>query len=331
MSTAPETRDREIVIQRTFAAPAADVFAAFTDARHIGSWYGPTGFTITTQQMDVRPGGLWRFIMHAPDGTDFPIWIRYRTIQPATLLAYDHGNGSPDGPPSFEVTITFQARQGATEVTMRSLFPTAAARNQVVEQYHAIEGGQQTMQRLSDHLASGGATAAAAPATSRPACRPFLISRTFQAPRQRVWDAWTRLDCLTRWFGPKGCTLSASAIDLRPGGSFLYSMRFPSGTMWGKWIFREVVAPERLVLTQHFSDSQGGVTRHPMSATWPLHTLSQMTLTEAGSATTMALSWSPWEASDDELRTFDGAHESMQQGWGGTLEQLTAFVEQPTA
>src|SRR5689334_18469516 len=67
-----DSSDREIVITRVIDAPRELVFAAFTDAEHISNWWGPNGFRTTTYEKDVRPGGVWRFTMHGPDGTDYP-------------------------------------------------------------------------------------------------------------------------------------------------------------------------------------------------------------------------------------------------------------------
>ena len=157
--------------------------------------------------------------------------------------------------------------------------------------------------------------------------REFVLAREFAAPRQLVWDAWTKPEHLQRWFGPKGFSLSVGAFDFKPGGTFLYGMKSPDGhAMWGKWTFREIVPPEKLVVITSFSDAQGGVTRHPLSASWPLETLSTTTLAEKDGKTTLTLRWVAINASDEERRTFDAAHDSMTQGWGGTIEQLTAYL-----
>jgi len=64
--------DREIVTTRVVDAPRELVFRAWTEPEHVGQWWGPNGFTSTIQEMDVRPGGVWRLVMHGPDGTDYP-------------------------------------------------------------------------------------------------------------------------------------------------------------------------------------------------------------------------------------------------------------------
>ena len=141
---------REIVITRVLDAPRERVFEAWTDPEQIGHWWGPTGFTATIHEMDVRPGGIWRFIMHGPDGVDWPNRVDYLEVVRPDRLVYDHGNG---GEPQFHVTVTFADEGGRTRLTMRSVFPTAAAREYVVREVKAIEGGNQTVDRLAQYLA----------------------------------------------------------------------------------------------------------------------------------------------------------------------------------
>jgi len=143
---------RTIVTTRQFEAPADLVFAAWTDPGHLAQRWGPTGFTLTTHSHDFRPGGIWRFVMHGPDGTDYPNAITYVTIDPPRLLAYRHGGGGDATPVRFDVTVTFEARGDQTILTMRAVFPSAAARDEVVAKYGAIEGAKQTLERLASYL-----------------------------------------------------------------------------------------------------------------------------------------------------------------------------------
>jgi uncharacterized protein YndB with AHSA1/START domain len=158
--------------------------------------------------------------------------------------------------------------------------------------------------------------------------KPFLISREFDAPRARVWQAWTEVERLQQWMSPKGMTVIAAKLDLRPGGSYHYGMRMADGReMWGKWLIREVKRPERLVFVNTFSDAQGGLTRHPFAPDWPAQMLSTITFAEKGKGTLLTIQWEPVEASAAELRTFDTGRSSMNQGWTGTLEQLTNHLK----
>lgn len=157
--------------------------------------------------------------------------------------------------------------------------------------------------------------------------KPFVISREFDAPRERVWQAWTEPERLQQWFSPKGFTVIAAKLDLRPGGTYHYGMRMVDGKeIWGKWLVREVKAPERLVFVNTFSDPQGGLGRHPFAPDWPAKMLSTITFETKGKGTLLTIQWQPIEASEAELKTFDGGRPSMTQGWTGTLEQLTACL-----
>jgi uncharacterized protein YndB with AHSA1/START domain len=161
---------------------------------------------------------------------------------------------------------------------------------------------------------------------NKPTERPFIISRTFNAPRDLVWKAWTEREHM-QWWGPKGVTIHHAKLDLRPGGTFHYCMKTPEGReMWGKWAIREIVKPERLVFVNSFSDADGGLTRHPMSPHWPLETLSTVTFVAQGDKTLLTIHWLPLNATDIERKTFDEGHESMKNGWGGTLDRLAEHL-----
>ena len=148
-----EASDREIVLSRTYAAPRALVFEAWIDPVHVAEWWGPAGFTTTSLEMDPRPGGTWRFIMHGPDGVDYPNRIDYLEIRRPERLVYTHSSDEEPPQIQFEATLDFAERGGQTELSLRMLFRTAAERDLVVEQYGAIEGGIQHLQRLADYLA----------------------------------------------------------------------------------------------------------------------------------------------------------------------------------
>lgn len=143
--------DRSIITSRVFDAPREIVFRAWTDPVRIVAWWGPNGFTTTSHEMDVRPGGVWRFTMHGPDGVDYPNHIVYREVVPPERLVYDHGEDSDD--PGFHMTVTFVEENGKTTITMDALFATAEERNRVAAEFGAIEGAQQTLRRLAEYLA----------------------------------------------------------------------------------------------------------------------------------------------------------------------------------
>ena len=162
-----------------------------------------------------------------------------------------------------------------------------------------------------------------------------VITRTFDAPRQMVWDAWTKEENLREWFGPTGSKITYAKMELKPGGMFHYAMQFGEHPeMWGKWVFREVDPPKKLQLIQSFSDKDAGITTHPMAPTWPKQTLSTTTFEEvmaegtggAGVKTMLTLRWEPYEATQEEIDTFNAGRAGMDQGWAGTFTQLDAYL-----
>jgi len=159
----------------------------------------------------------------------------------------------------------------------------------------------------------------------------FTLTRVLNAPRELVWKVYTQEEHLAKWFGPKGLKMISTKLDFRPGGIFHYGMQTPDGhEMWGKFIYREIIAPERLVFIVSFSDKNGGTTRHPMAPNWPLETLSDTTFEEVEGApakTKLTLNWSAINATPEECRIFDDSHASMNQGHNGTFEQLDEYLK----
>jgi uncharacterized protein YndB with AHSA1/START domain len=144
--------DREIVISRVIGAPRELVFEAFTRVGHLSRWWGPEGFTTDTRSFEFHVGGEWDFVMHGPDGTDYQEWITWREIVPPERIALLHGE-SRDDPNAFESFLTFEPAGEQTRIEMRTVFPTRELRDEAVEKYHAVEGGEQTLRNLAAYVA----------------------------------------------------------------------------------------------------------------------------------------------------------------------------------
>ena len=158
--------------------------------------------------------------------------------------------------------------------------------------------------------------------------KDFTMSRVFDVSRDLLWACFTEPERMKHWWGPKGFTVVASKMDLRVGGTYHYGMKAPDGSlMWGLFSYREIVPPEKLVFINSFSDEKGGVTRHPMASTWPLYMLSTFAFEDApGGKAKFTVRWQALDATPEEQQTFDAMHDSMTQGWGGTMDQLGAYL-----
>lgn len=156
----------------------------------------------------------------------------------------------------------------------------------------------------------------------------FVIVKMFDAPRELLWKCFTEPERMKEWFGPRGSTVVSSKMDLRVGGTYHGAMRDETGrVMWAKFVYREVTPPDRLVWVHSFSDEAGGLTRHPLSATWPLQLLTTVTFeAQPGGKTRVMLRWSPIDATAEERATFDAAHGGITQGWTGSFERLDAYL-----
>lgn len=153
ISLATLVGDREIATTRIFDAPRELVWKVWTAQEHIGQWWGPKGFTTTTYSMDVKPGGVWRFVMHGPDGRDYQNKITFIEVVKPERLAYKHGGDKDVEPVNHQTTVTFTDQGGKTRLDMRMVFLSANARDYVVKTYGAVDGLNQTLGRLEEHLA----------------------------------------------------------------------------------------------------------------------------------------------------------------------------------
>ena len=150
---------RELVITRVFDSPREMVWDAWTDPEQIVKWWGPRGFTLTVDEMDVRAGGVWKSTMYGPDGTEYLNDCVFTEVVKPQRIGYKLTAGSKrDGgvQEPMDVSWTFEAQGGETKVTLRMLFETPAALERFVREYKAVEGGNETLDRLQGHLANEG-------------------------------------------------------------------------------------------------------------------------------------------------------------------------------
>lgn len=150
-TAATETSDREMGITRMFDANRELLFHVWTSPDHIAHWWGPNGFTNTILEMDVRPGGVWRYIMHGPDGTDYPNLISYLEVVKPERLVYLQGDDA--NPDHFRVTVTFEDFGEQTKIAVNMVFKTPEDLAHVVKNFGAKEGLTQNMDRLEAWVA----------------------------------------------------------------------------------------------------------------------------------------------------------------------------------
>ena len=165
----------------------------------------------------------------------------------------------------------------------------------------------------------------ARPETER---QQFVITRSYEAPRELVWRAFADGEALAQWWGPRGFTMKVLAFEFRPGRTFHYRMDGPNGfTMWAMFTYREIAEPERIGLVNAVSDEAGSLSRAPFfEGKWPLEVLMTIAFAEQDGTTTVTLRSHPIGATDVEEATFESNIESMTQGFGNAFDQLQTYL-----
>jgi uncharacterized protein YndB with AHSA1/START domain len=311
--------DREIKVVRVFDAPRSLVFEATSQCRHISRWWGPRGFEVTSCEIDFRPGGAYRFVQRAPDGSIHPFHCVYREITAPERVVFTQVY-EPFAEHEVLVTNVLTESAGRTTITQNMLFDSPQARDGMVAS--GMEKGEaESFDRLDELLA---ALAVESP--------QLLLEREFDAPRDLVWKAWTELDRLAQWWGPAGFDLNPASLDLRPGGIFHYSITPPSGQpIWAKFVYREIVPQERLVFVNFFSDEKAGISRNPWLPTYPLEVLTTLTMTERAGKTMLKIHGAPINATAEEIETFRGGLDGIGKGFAGTFAALDRYLEKSLA
>jgi uncharacterized protein YndB with AHSA1/START domain len=233
--------------------------------------------------------------------------------------------------------VDLRSTASGREIQPLGRLPAGTAKKRKEMNHHgqnqSCQGGTQVLPnfmkegRFTQTPKYGGTEMNEKHATNNTTESELVITRTFDAPRDFVFKMWTEPEHLKHWWGPKGFTFGVSKFDLRPDGVFHYSMTSPDGhEMWGKFVYREFVAPERIVFIHSFSDEEGNTVRAPFGPTWPLEVLNTLTLSENEGKTTLTLRGGPVNATEEERKTYEARFESMKQGFAGTFDQLAEYL-----
>ena len=155
----------------------------------------------------------------------------------------------------------------------------------------------------------------------------LVITRVLDAPRETVWRAWSEPEHLAQWWGPKGSTVEITRWEFRPGGVSHYNIKMPNGgALWGKFVYREIAPPERLVYVSSFANESGDIVRAPFSPVFPLEIENTLMLAHKGDATMLTLRGGPVNATAQEREAFAAMRMGMQEGFGGMLDVLAAHL-----
>ena len=309
---AAKNKPNEIHLTRVYDAPVAVVWDAFTDPAQVAQWWGPRGFTLTTHSKDLRPGGFWIYTMHGPDGVDYPNKALYHEVEKHSKLVYDHG-GNDDRPPLFRVTVLFSESDGKTTMDM-TMTLSSAEKAAATRKFIKEVGGNSTWDRLAEYLDE-----------TENGKDSFVINRSFEAPIGVVFDMWTDPGHLSRWQPPTGFAMKILRADFREGGSCFFRMSNGEGiTFHGRFDYREIVRPCRIVYLQQFCDEAGNAARHPGFPEFPAAMQTTVLFAPEGEQATRitVISEIHGAASAREIEAFRNERPGMTLGWTGSFDKL---------
>jgi uncharacterized protein YndB with AHSA1/START domain len=311
------TRNKSNVISltRVYDAPLQAVWEAWTKPEEVAQWWGPRGFTLTTHSHDLRTGGHWHYTMHGPDGTDYENTTQYLEVIPHQRMVYDHG-GHKDRPPLFRVNALFTERDGRTQLDFSMTLATPEAAEET-RGFIKKAGGEATWDRLAEYLGR-----------RRAGKEQFFITRSFDAPIERVYEMWSDPEHVAQWLPPTGATMRYLRAEPRVGGTSLYAMTFTGGSpIHGLISYLALEKPHRLVYTQQFCDAQERVIRAPFFKDWPETMLTTVELVAEGpDRTRVTVRWEPQSANAADLAEFVEQRGGMTLGWTGSFDKLEALL-----
>lgn len=156
--------------------------------------------------------------------------------------------------------------------------------------------------------------------------KTITITRTLNAPVERVWAVWTEPEHLKKWWGPKDFTAPHITQDLRTGGKFNYAMRGPAGSefdkdMWSGGEYLEVIPMQKIVATDNFTDAEGNKispSEYGMPGDWSEQMVVTVTFEDLGNGQTkltLVHEGHPAEMADD-----------ANTGWNQSLDKFEAAL-----
>ncbi|MCP9756891.1 hypothetical protein EGI26_17130 [Lacihabitans sp. CCS-44] len=170
----------QIGIERILNAPISLVWRMWTEPEHIQHWWGPNGFTSTIHKMEAKNNGEWKFIMHGPDGTDYNNFNIFKELVFHEKIVIIH-----QGPPHFELQMTFEDLGEKTKLTLISNFESEQTLKEILKEGIVEEGLKQNIEKLEAYI---------------PTSSDFVIERTYNADISKVWEAISNKDVMKLWY-----------------------------------------------------------------------------------------------------------------------------------
>jgi uncharacterized protein YndB with AHSA1/START domain len=317
-TTQAEPGSLEMVITHKFDAPRELVYKIYTDPNSIPDWWGPRNLTTEVDKMELRPGGIWRYIQHDPQNNIFAFHGVYHSLEPnKQIISTFEWEGMPGH--VILVTTTFEDQGNRTIVTQQNVFQSVQDRDGMMQQgmeQGTIEGDERFSELLARIYNGPGMGAQIERREDSTGC--INVTRVFDAPPELVWDLWTDPNQYMCWWGPKDFTSPYAKFDLHVGGKYLSCMRGPDGKeYWDTGTYEEIIEPRRIVYTDTFADENGNEvppSYYGMRGDKPIEMAVEVTLENFGGKTRMMVE----HCGLPEGEMLDQARE----GWNQSFDKL---------
>jgi uncharacterized protein YndB with AHSA1/START domain len=308
-----DVQNRTLGTTRIFNAPLEIVWKVWSDINHLNNWWGPRGFTQTTEKHEFRENGTWSFVMHGPNRVDYQNNLVYSEIIPLEKIVIRHNS-----PPQFTVTALFKAIDSKrTQVDFIQVIDDQKVHD-VVKDF-AIAANMEHQMKFEAELAK---------LTGEIIPKEFIISREFKADLDTIWKMFTEPKHMSSWYGPKEITTGHCDMDFKRGGYYHFSMiAKDNNESWGKLYFIDIVKNVRLIYLNTFSNSKGEITRHPMAPLMPVELLTTINFSKVDEKISkIEIRWYPINALPEEIKMFNEFHGSFTMGWTGSLDRLESIL-----
>jgi uncharacterized protein YndB with AHSA1/START domain len=300
---------KELVLTRIFGAPRSLVFKMWTDPKHVARWWGPHGYTNPVCELDPRPGG--KILIHMQDPV-MPVnpmtGVFEEVIEPERLVFLSMAMPDAEGVPQLQVrnTVTFEDLGGKTKLTLHAR--VLKATQQMAPALDGMtQGWSETLERLGDVLVN--------PLDTTPlAARELVFRRFLSAPREKVFDAWTKSEQIGKWWGPHGFKTTTHSMDVQPGGVWEFTMHGPDGRDYkSKIMYLQVERPAFIAYKQTGEGQDAGMQFH-----------ATVNLGEMFGKTTLTLRilFATAEEREHNVKTY-----RSPEGGEQTMERLAHYVE----
>lgn len=312
----PKKNSKQLEITRIFDAPVKYVWEAWTDIDQVSKWWGPRGFSITTQSKDLRPGGKWIYTMHGPDGVDYPNITTYFAVEKYSRLEYDHG-ANENQKALFRVNVLFSETDGKTTMKMTMTFESHEAAVEI-GRFIKQASGNSTWDRLGEYIDH-----------SYNKKEVFLLNRVFSAPIQKVFEMFIDPEQIVKWQPPTGFFMKILEGDIKKGKNLFYEMGNGDVSFYGRSSYEEITPPYFISFHQEFCSKDGTNAKHPGASVWPARWLTSVTFADEGDGVTRLTLKSQIvdTHTSEELEAFISERGGMTIGWTGSLDRLEDLLE----